>query len=276
MALPPARCGMKIKEGVVELGGLVEDKSNLREILMAFHPWRKGPFEAGGVAIDTEWHSDWKWERVRKHLGSGINLRGARVLDIGCGNGYFGWRMLDEGAEDVVGIDPILVFVMQWLACRHFAGELHNYVLPLGIEDLAAGTPAFDAVFSMGVLYHRRDPLEHLQQIRKLLKPGGTLVLETLVWPDTAIGAEWKPPARYGRMRNVWSVPRVALIQQWLDDAGYAHARLLDINQTRTDEQRSTEWMRFESLAEALDSENPGLTVEGFPAPTRALLLAVS
>ena len=181
---------MRIAKGVAVLGAPVDDIAGLRETLMAFHPWRKGPLELGGVAIDTEWRSDWKWERVRGH----VDLRGARVLDIGCGNGYFGWRMLAEGAKLVVGIDPTLVFVMQWLACRNFAGSLPNYVLPLGIEDLPRGEPAFDAVFSMGVLYHRRDPLQHLQQIRTLLKPGGTLMLETLVWPEGAAGRAWKPP----------------------------------------------------------------------------------
>jgi tRNA (mo5U34)-methyltransferase len=182
--------------------------------------------------------------------------------------------MLADGAALVVGIDPTLLFVMQWLACRHFAGDLRNYVLPLGIEDLPPGTPAFDAVFSMGVLYHRRDPLQHLEQVRSLLKPGGTLVLETLIWPEQPVGAKWKPPARYARMRNVWSVPRLQVIEDWLGQAGFTNVRLLDVNQTGVDEQRSTEWMRFESLAEALNPENPGLTVEGYPAPTRALFRA--
>ena len=42
----------------------------------------------------------------------------------------------------------------------------------------------------------------------------------------------------------------------------------------RVDEQRSTEWMRFDSLASALDPNDSGRTVEGWPAPERALLLA--
>jgi len=252
------------------LGAPVQASAALREILMAFHPWRKGPLELGGIRIDTEWRSDWKWERVRAH----VDLRDARVLDIGCGNGYFGWRMLAEGAKLVMGIDPTLVFVMQWLACRHFAGPLDNYVLPLGIEDLPGGTRVFDAVFSMGVLYHRRDPQEHLKQARAWLKPGGTFVLETLVWPESAAGKPWRPPDRYARMRNVWAVPPVSEIEAWLAEAGFSNVRVVDISRTTIEEQRSTEWMRFESLPEALDSKNPGLTMEGYPAPTRAMLIA--
>ena len=272
--LPPVHPRMRIDRGVATLGTPLEfsadDNARLRETLMAFHPWRKGPLELGGVRIDTEWRSDWKWERVRAHL----DLRGARVLDIGCGNGYFGWRMLAEGAEVVVGVDPTLVFVMQWLACRHFGGPLHNYVLPLGIEQLPSAAAAFDVVFSMGVLYHRRDPAEHLRQARAWLKPGGVFVLETLVWPEGAAGKPWQPPNRYARMRNVWTVPPAAQIEAWLTQAGFSGVRVLDISQTAIEEQRSTDWMHFESLPEALSPQNPRLTIEGHPAPTRAMLVA--
>lgn len=237
---------------------------------MEFHPWRKGPLELAGVMIDTEWRSDWKWERVRRH----VDLHNQRVLDIGCGNGYFGWRMLAEGARLVVGIDPTLVFVMQWLACRHFAGDVPNYVLPLGIEDLPPGPAGFDTVFSMGVLYHRRDPVEHLAQIRSLLRPGGTLVLETLVLPDKEHGPVLIPVERYARMRNVWAVPAVAQLLDWLSLAGYSSRQVVDITATTIQEQRSTGWMTFESLAESLDPQDVGRTLEGYPAPTRALIIA--
>jgi tRNA (mo5U34)-methyltransferase len=49
---------------------------------------------------------------------------------------------------------------------------------------------------------------------------------------------------------------------------------VVDLNRTTTDEQRSTPWMRFESLAQCLDPDNPELTVEGYPAPLRAVVLA--
>ena len=54
-------------------------------------------------------------------------------------------------------------------------------VLPLALEDLPPGMTGFDTLFSMGVLYHRRAPLGHLRDLRRLLRPGGELVLETLV-----------------------------------------------------------------------------------------------
>ena len=237
---------------------------------MELHPWRKGPLRLGGLRIETEWRSDWKWERVEPHIG----LAGHRVLDIGCGNGYFGLRMLGAGAALVIGIDPSLLFVMQWLACRHFSGDIANYVLPLGIEELPAEPVAFDTVFSMGVLYHRKDPSHHLQRIHSMLRPGGTMVLETLVLPPERRQDVLVPQERYARMRNVWAVPGTDRLVDWARCAGFKDLELVDVTQTTIREQRSTAWMRFESLAEALDPADREKTLEGHPAPIRTVLIA--
>ncbi|MCP4045880.1 MAG: tRNA 5-methoxyuridine(34)/uridine 5-oxyacetic acid(34) synthase CmoB, partial [Gammaproteobacteria bacterium] len=212
--------------------------------------------------------SDWKWNRLEPFL----DLNNQQILDIGCGNGYFGLRMLAAGAQLVVGIDPTLIFVMQWLAMQKLSPGLNNFVLPLGIEDLPVDTGHFDSVFSMGVLYHRRKPVEHLYQLKKLTRPGGQIVLETLVLE--ADGEDiLKPEGRYARMRNVHAIPTIGVLQNWLEQAGLPRGQVLDISKTTVDEQRSTAWMTFESLKECLDSDNRSLTIEGHPAPVRAALL---
>jgi len=250
------------------LGRPTNDPVQLRQHLLKLHPWRKGPLELSGVRIDTEWRSDWKWERLQPHL----DLNGQRILDIGCGNGYFGLRMLAAGAQLVLGIDPTMVFVMQWLAMQKLCPGLNNFVLPLGIEDLPIDTAAFDSVFSMGVLYHRRQPVEHLERLKQLARPGGQIVVETLVLEGQ--GKEiLRPAGRYARMRNVHAIPTLAVLHEWLEEAGLPGAKLLDVSRTTTNEQRSTCWMTFESLGECLDPKDPLLTVEGHPAPIRAALL---
>ena len=181
--------------------------------------------------------------------------------------------MLAEGAKCVIGIDPTLVFVIQWLACRHFAGDQPNYVMPLRVEDLNEGTPDFDMVFSMGVLYHRRDPLVHLQQILSLLKPAGQLILVTLVLPEGEVQTTLVPQGRYARMRNVWAIPCIEQLHGWLREAGFRSSSLLDVTATSTAEQRTTPWMTFESLEQALDPMDLNRTLEGHPAPTRAVML---
>ena len=181
--------------------------------------------------------------------------------------------MLGEQARLVIGIDPYLLFVMQYQAVRSFIGDVPAYVLPLGIEAIPDNLVGFDTVFSMGVLYHRRSPFDHLARIKELLRVGGELVLETLV----VEGDQTKilvPQGRYAKMRNVWFIPSPAALQQWLQRVGFKEVKLIDVTPTTSEEQRSTPWMRFESLANYLDPNNAALTIEGYPAPKRAILTA--
>jgi len=265
-ALPDGDGYIQLNRDAPVLGRPVADPALLRQQLLNLHPWRKGPLELGGIKIDTEWRSDRKWNRLKPHL----NLKDHSVLDIGCGNGYFGLRMLAADAQLVVGVDPTMVFVMQWLAMRKLGPGLNNFVLPLGIEDLPSDTPGFDSVFSMGVLYHRRRPVEHLVQLKNLTRPGGQIILETLILEGKGI---LNPSGRYARMRNVHAIPDLVVLHDWLKRAGLPDTKVLDVSKTTTDEQRRTDWMTFESLRECLDEENPSITVEGHPAPTRAALL---
>ena len=243
----------------------------LKEALLDLAPWRKGPFDIGGVHIDTEWRSDLKWARV----ADAIDLADRAVLDVGSGNGYYALRMRDAGARVVIGVDPTLVYVMQFLAVNHFVQDPAVFVLPLRVEELRLPAKRFDTTFSMGVLYHQRSPIEHLRQLRQTLRQGGQLVLETIFVPGEESYA-CTPPDRYARMKNVWLLPTLAELETWLKRTGYRDIEIVDESITTTDEQRTTEWMPFESLAEALDPDKPGWTVEGWPAPRRVVVIATS
>ena len=240
-------------------------------LLKEFHPWRKGPFLLHGVSIDAEWRSDLKWKRI---AGSITPLEDRTVLDIGCGNGYYGWRMLGEGAKLVVGVDPTQLFLMQFRAIQHFVGnKWPHFLLPMGVEDLPSNLLAFDTVFSMGVFYHRRSPIDHLLELKNTLRPGGELVLETLVIEGSE-GEVLLPPGRYAKMRNVWFIPSPDTLTLWLQRAGFDNVRVADISATTVREQRSTDWMQFESLRDFLDADDAGRTIEGHPAPVRAVFIA--
>lgn len=247
-------------------------RESLRDALMELHPWRKGPYLAHGILIDAEWRSDLKWRRLCGHIRP---LTGKTVLDVGCGNGYHCWRMAGAGAARTLGIDPTVLSVMQFQAIKRLAGACPVQVLPAGIEDMPKDIRAFDTVFSMGVLYHRRSPLDHLLELRGLLRPGGELVLETLVVEGEA-GRVAVPEDRYAQMRNVWFVPSPPTLAGWLKRCGFRDIRLIDVTRTDFGEQRATPWMRFQSLADFLDPADPSLTREGLPAPRRAILLAES
>ena len=249
-----------------------EQLRQLESQLRQLHPWRKGPFDLFGLHIDTEWRSDWKWDRLKDGIAP---LNGRLVLDVGCGNGYHCWRMAGDGARLVIGLDPFLLYVAQYQAIRHFVGDdVPAYVLPLGIEDLPETLAAFDTVFSMGVLYHRRSPLDHLLTLREALRPGGELVLETLIIEGEA-GQILVPEGRYAQMRNVWFIPSVPTLLGWLRKCGFVQEKLVDVTPTTVEEQRSTDWMTFNSLPDFLDKEDSRKTVEGYPAPKRAVVTAI-
>ena len=241
-------------------------ESGLRGLM----PWRKGPFDFFGTRIDTEWRSDWKWDRVSPYLS---DLTGRRILDVGCGSGYHCWRMLGEGAGRVIGIDPGLLFLFQFLSVKRYLPETPVDLLPIRVEDLPEGLEAFDTTFSMGVLYHRRSPLDHLLELKGTLRRGGELVLETLV-VDGPEGYSLMPEDRYGQMRNVWFLPSCDTLLRWLDRTGFRNARVVDVSETSIEEQRSTDWMRFNSLQDFLNPDDPGKTIEGYPGPKRATIIA--
>ena len=258
------------REIVTAIPKAASDPARLKELLLALAPWRKGPFSIGGVEIDTEWRSDWKWARIVKAVEP---LDGRKVLDVGCGNGYYALQMRKAGAGVVIGVDPTLLYVMQFLAVNIFERDPHIVVLPLRLEETPPPRHAFDTTFSMGVLYHQRSPLDHLRQLRTTLRPGGQLLLETIYVPGEESYA-CTPEDRYARMRNVWLLPTIAELTTWLRRSGYKDVVIVDQSITTTDEQRSTDWMTFESLREALDPDDPTKTVEGWPAPHRVVITA--
>ena len=248
----------------------IGDQQRITQLLKNMMPWRKGPFHLYGINIDTEWRSDWKWERLIPHIN---NLEGQTVLDVGCNSGYHLWRMVGAGAKLAVGIDPMALYLCQFEAIRKLLGnDQRAHLLPLGIEELPK-LNAFDTVFSMGVLYHRRSPLDHLFQLKDQLVDGGQLVLETLVI-DGDLHQALMPGERYAQMRNVYFIPSVPTMINWLHKCGFSDVKMVDKSVTSLDEQRKTEWMTSDSLADFLDPNDSSKTIEGYPAPMRAVFIA--
>lgn len=244
-------------------------QEQLVDQLMQLHPWRKGPFFLDNIHLNTEWRSDWKWDRITPHLS---DMSQQTVLDVGCGNGYHLFRMSGMGARVSVGIDPSQKFYAQFLAINKYLNVNNVWHLPVALEDLPA-IKGFDKVFSMGVLYHRRSPIDHIRQLKSFVRKGGELILETLV-VDGDESTVLVPHGRYAQMRNVWFLPSTQALCRWLERCDLADVKLVDVNQTSLQEQRSTDWMTFHSLENYLDPDDINQTIEGYPAPKRATFIA--
>lgn len=254
----------------VYIGYPLEEASQqeqLDALIKKLIPWRKGPFNIAGTFIDTEWRSDWKWNRLKNY----VNLKNKKVLDIGCGSGYHLWKMYHAGASFVIGIEPYLRFCMQFHAIKSLTPPENNvFLLPLTLEEIPNLPHSFDTIFSMGVLYHRKSPFEHLQQIRELLAKDGELILETLI-VDGDENTAFTPENRYAKMHNIWFIPSVACCSKWLKKCGFSNIELIDVSVTTIEEQHSTPWMPLESLPDFLNPNDSTLTIENAPAPKRAI-----
>ncbi|MBF0483316.1 MAG: tRNA 5-methoxyuridine(34)/uridine 5-oxyacetic acid(34) synthase CmoB [Candidatus Omnitrophica bacterium] len=244
-------------------------RKKLEDNLRVLKPWKKGPFNIFGIDIDTEWRSDLKWERLKNHIKP---LQNRLVLDVGCGSGYHLWRMEGCGAKLCIGIEPMMISVMQFLVLQKYIQSPSTIVFPLGVDDIPKCNDGFDTIFSMGLLYHRKSPLDHLTQLFELLADKGELVLETLIIEGKK-GEVLAPIGRYAQMSNVWFIPSIDTLEYWLVKTGFKNIRVINVSRTTKEEQHLTAWTTQQSLMDYLDPNNPDLTVEGYPAPQRAIFI---
>jgi len=268
-ALPKGK--VALKQPYISINQVRIDSKSLIETLQKLIPWRKGPFMINDLVLESEWDGDMKWQRIKKHIKP---LKNKRVLDVGAGNGYFTLRMAMEGSKRALGIEPFLLFNYQFRAIKSMIeSPLNALLLPMKLEDIPK-KPIFDTVFSMGVLYHQRDHMAHLSQLQEMMTPDAELVIETLVveGPEDYILV---PKGRYAQMRNVYSIPSIKTLKSWLNDANFNNVRVVDVSKTTIAEQRKTPWIgeNGASLEDFLDPLDDSLTIEGYPAPTRAIVV---
>ena len=245
-----------------------EEKKTIKECALALRPWRKGPFEVCDTFIDTEWQSFIKYNLLEPHF----NLEGKIVGDIGCNNGYYLFRMLSQNPKKLVGFDPSALYKTQFDFINHFIKSDIVYEM-LGVEHLPQYEHKFDTLFCLGVLYHRSDPIATLKALYQGLNPDGELILDTFMI-DGDMPVALCPSKTYSKIPNVYFVPTIPALYNWLERAKFRDIELLEIKQTDAQEQRKTDWIYGESLEHFLDPNNPELTIEGFPAPKRVYIKA--
>jgi len=254
-------------EDVVKITGDI-DNSKIYETAKPLMPWRKGPFKIGNTFIDTEWQSNIKYNLLRPYF----NLKDKRVADIGCNNGYYMFRMLEDKPKFLVGFDPSPLYKTQFDFINHFVQSDIVYEL-LGVEHVEFYEHRFDLLFCLGVLYHRSDPVATLKSLYKGLNKGGELILDTFMI-DGEDEICLTPLERYSKIPNIYFIPTVNALKNWCYRAGFDTVEVLAVKKTEQEEQRKTEWIDTQSLKDFLDPEDESKTVEGYPAPKRVYIKA--
>lgn len=245
-----------------------DEKIDYTDIAKKLKSWRKGPFQIDDLFIDSEWQSFKKYSLIR----SSVDLKNREILDIGCNNGYYLFRMQEFNPKSLTGIDPMPIYYLQFLFLNRLIRSDVKFEL-IGVQHLPEYNKQFDVVFCLGVLYHRTSPIDTLKSIRSAIKKGGELVLDTFII-DGEMDLVLSPKERYSKIPNIWFVPTITALKNWLNRTGFCDIEIIDIVETKLDEQRKTEWIEGDSLESFLDPADPTKTVEGYDAPKRAYIKA--
>jgi tRNA (mo5U34)-methyltransferase len=123
-----------------------------------------------------------KWQRVKRCVPD--DLRGWRILDIGCNAGFYSFELAKRGA-DVLGVDFDRRYLDQarWAADRLELQEAPRFI-EMSVYQLHQLDGQFDLIWFMGVAYHLRHPLLALDIARSLA--GGYMMFQTMSYPDDA------------------------------------------------------------------------------------------
>lgn len=242
-----------------------EEHKTFKECLELFIPWKKGPFDLFGNRVDSEWRSDWKWERIKKHCP---NLEGKVIADIGCNNGYYMFRMLSENPKFVLGFEPFLKHVMLFNFLQSYVQRHELRMEPLGIEHCDFFEKTFDLIFCLGILYHHTDPVSLLRKMKESLKPGGHIIIDCQGIDDQR-PISLCPPSSYAGAKGMWALPSESCLLNWIHRSGFRKMECFYKAPLSLEEQRSTEWAPIKSLKDFMSPSNPEQTVEGFPRPWR-------
>jgi tRNA (mo5U34)-methyltransferase len=144
---------------------------------------------------------------IYEQLGFPINLKGKRVLDIGCSDGYLSFIAEQRGASEVIAIDYRLPSASGFAVAAEILGSKVTHIVD-NVYDLSPEKYGlFDFVIFVGVLYHLRNPLLALDRVRSMSKPNTQVLVESHVADAELTSEMGKLGLSKGQMRAIASLP---------------------------------------------------------------------
>jgi tRNA (mo5U34)-methyltransferase len=157
----------------------ITDREKIRELIDEHGRWWHEIELAPGIVTPGE-DTNRKKLPILDELGLPPDMDGARLLDIGCSDGYFSFEMEGRGAE-VVAMDFVPESYSGFATARKVLGSGVTYHME-NVYNLSPETYGrFDVVLFLGVLYHLRKPLAALDAIRSVMKPQAQLFVATFL-----------------------------------------------------------------------------------------------
>ena len=142
------------------------------------------------LTADVDLQEQTREQRMR-HLLKFANLsKNLRILDLGAGTGGLALILAEEGASEVVGVDisPAMLEVAEYLRLSSALPTANRVSFRLAAaQRMPFRSDSFDGIICRLVLHHTHKPEHILQEVVRLLKPGGILILAELLGADDSV-----------------------------------------------------------------------------------------
>jgi tRNA (mo5U34)-methyltransferase len=158
-----------------------------------------------------------------------VDFKGKKVLDIGCLDGLWSFQAEQRGARTVIATDDVTQLGYEpaptLATAREILGSRVEYRPDVSVYDVAdrLSPHDFDVVLFCGVYYHLRDPLRALAMLRRMLKTGGTILVEgeALMDREHATASFFYADVLGGDASNWW-VPTLRCLREWVECSFFA------------------------------------------------------
>ena len=150
------------------------------------------------------------------------DLRGRRVLDIGCNAGFYSFVAKLRGAKSVLGLDSSQHYIDQALLVREILGMDVEFRLGEG-HALDEQVGEFDFIINTGVIYHLQNPMDILHRVSRVTRD--TMYLESAVLTDPLLTEyAWFVEGEYGQAPSNWWIYGPKCVERMVRAAGFSHA----------------------------------------------------